>query len=160
MWKKLENVIQKLKAEYTELLTVSQKKRQILIAVDLKALDAISQQEEIIIGRIHAAEDERQKVLREISEMEPRIKEDTKMAELWTYSPAEMVDSLKKAHEELTQIVGQVQETGENNKLLITGALSAVNYRLNQLGGSAVEPTYGGRGQEVVSHVKQYDFEA
>ena len=53
-----------------------------------------------------------------------------------------------------------MQEAGSNNQILINGALNAVNYRLNQLGGSAVEPVYGGRGQERVSHSKNFDFKA
>ena len=47
-----------------------------------------------------------------------------------------------------------------NNEILITSALEAINAKLNQLGGSMVEPTYGSRGQEQVIHRKNFNLEA
>ena len=53
-----------------------------------------------------------------------------------------------------------VQEANANNEILITSALEAINAKLNQLGGSMVEPAYGSRGQEQVIHRKNFNLEA
>ena len=59
----------------------------------------------------------------------------------------------------LAKLVKDVQEAVANNEILITSALDTVNFRLNQLGGSVVEPTYGSKGQEQVIHRKNFDLE-
>ena len=54
----------------------------------------------------------------------------------------------------------RAQELAENNRVLIEGALSAVTYHLNRLGGTKVEPAYGSGGQEVVSHGRNFEYDA
>ena len=99
--------------------------------------------------------------MRKLAAAEPEIQPDTKMAEVFGRAPSfAMADRLRKLHESLSKLIAEVQEAGDNNQVLINGALNAVNYRLNQLGGSAVEPVYGGKGQEMVSHSKNFDFKA
>ena len=82
------------------------------------------------------------------------------MQDLYAYAPAELRKPLQQLHDELNAVIAKVKEAGDNNKILISGALSAVNYHLNRLGKSVVEPAYGTHGQEVVSQKKNYDFKA
>ena len=59
----------------------------------------------------------------------------------------------------LSKLVKEAQEASANNEFLISAALDAVNFKLNQLGGSTVEPAYGNQGQEIVSHSNNLNLE-
>jgi hypothetical protein len=67
---------------------------------------------------------------------------------------------LVQLHTSLSQNTAEAKELSEGNSLLIRGAMQAVAYHLNRLGGATVEPTYGQGGGEVVSHRKNYEFDA
>ena len=161
MWQELIDVLEEIQQGYQSRLELSRKKRAVLVAVDMKGLEQVVDLEEKVLSRIHKAEQHRQDVLRKLAAAEPEIQPDTKMAEVFGRAPSfAMADRLRKLHESLSKLIAEVQEAGDNNQVLINGALNAVNYRLNQLGGSAVEPVYGGKGQEMVSHSKNFDFKA
>ena len=70
-----------------------------------------------------------------------------------------MRDGLERAHKTLEDGVKKVQALQENNEIMISAALNVINFKLNQLGGAAVEPSYGQSGQEKVSHEKNLDLE-
>ena len=161
MWQELTDILGKISEYYKRLLALGQKKRSVLVMVDMKGLDQLLKAENEILARIQAAEQQRQEILKRLAAADSRIQENTKMTELYMFCPfADITARLKFLYESLNQLVAQVQELNDNNSILISGALSAVNYRLNQIGGSAVEPAYGGQGQEVVSHNKNFDFKA
>jgi len=67
---------------------------------------------------------------------------------------------LQKLHEALTASTTKAQELRENNRVLIEGALSAVTYHLNRIGGTHVENAYGSSGQEVVTHARNFEYKA
>lgn len=161
MWQKLIEVLGEVRQGYQELLHISREKRAALVAVDMKGLEVVVEKEQKVLDRINKAEKQRQAVLKQLAQTEPRIHPDTKMTDIYAFTPSfTMAEQLRGLHEGLTRLIDQVQEAGSNNQILINGALNAVNYRLNQLGGSAVEPVYGGKGQERVSHSKNFDFKA
>lgn len=161
MWQELLTILQNLTTCYQQLLELNKKKHTILVMVKLEELEEIVRKEQQIAGEIQQAEQGRQGVLKQLAEENPKIRPETKLRELYVCCPEpELAAKLHALHEELETLVGQVKDAGENNEILITSALSAVKYRLNQLGSSAVEPTYGAEGQEKVSHQKKFDFRA
>ena len=161
MWQELLAVLQKITANYQQLLALSQKKRAVLVMVKLDALEAIVQQEQSLAAAIQQSETKRQAILHELARSDKGIRPDTKLRELYAHCPApEIARQLQQLHNDLENVIQAVQEARDNNQILINSALSAVNYRLNQLGSSAVEPTYGAAGQEKVSHQKKFDFHA
>ena len=88
------------------------------------------------------------------------VSPDMQMDSVWSQCPErQQRETLYKLHRMLGRLVDEVQEAVANNGILVASALDAVNFRLNQLGGSMVEPAYGSRGQEQVSHIKNFDLE-
>lgn len=161
MWQELLAVLQRITANYQQLLQLSQKKRAVLVMVKLDALEEIIRQEQGIAAEIQQSETKRQAILHKLAQSDKGIHPDTRLRELYTHCPApETTRQLQQLHRELEDVIQAVQEARDNNQILINSALSAVNYRLNQLGSSAVEPTYGAAGQEKVSHQKKFDFHA
>mgnify|MGYP003591686144 CR=1 FL=1 len=160
MWQELSAVLKEIAEAYTELLDLSQKKRTVLVMVDLAKLDALLKDEEKVVAHIQEAESRRRAIVMKLSQSQSGIRPDSRMTDLYEYAPASLRPSLQQLHKELDTVIAQVKEAGDNNKVLISGALSAVNYQLNRLGKSVVEPAYGTRGQEVVSREKNFDFQA
>jgi|GEM_PF-2062768 FlgN protein. len=160
MWQELIQVLDKLIQNYAQLLDLNKKKRAILIQVDFKALDAILQQENKLIAQVAANEAIRKTVLQKLSEGQPEIKADTKMQEISFYCPQGKEEELQQCHAKLSALVRHAAEASDANRLLVSAALSAVNYQLNVLGNTKVTPLYGANGTEQISKNKKFDFEA
>ena len=160
MWQELIEVLDKLIQNYAQVLDLNKKKRVILMQVDFKALDAVLQQENKLAAQVAANEAARKIVLQKLSSQYPEIKADTKMLEISQYCPGEKKEELQACHDRLGQLVQASAEASDANRLLISAALSAVNYQLNVLGDTKVTPLYGANGTEQISKNKKFDFEA
>jgi len=111
--------------------------------------------------RIRALETKRQKALIDLAVENRAITKDTKMKDLARFAPTPNHRLLiEKLHAALDTSTKRAQELAENNRVLIEGALSAVTYHLNRIGGTKVEPTYGSGGQEVLSHGRNFEYDA
>lgn len=160
MWEELEKVLKVITGYYEMLYVLNRKKRDVLGTLDFVKLKQIVQKEDEIVGLISKTETKRQQVLMDLAAATEGLSPRMNSRDLYKFMPPEYKSRLAKCHDDLDKIVKKVQELSENNKLLISSALSAVNFHLNRIGGSVVEPTYGNRGQEVVSKEKKFDFKA
>ena len=126
----------------------------------MQELEKLVRQEEDVIKVINQTEKQRQELLARMAAGGVRVTPDMRMDSVWSQCPErQQRETLYKLHKMLGKLVAEVQEASANNEILISSALDAINFRLNQLGGSMVEPAYGSRGQEQVSHVKNFDLE-
>ena len=162
MWQELINILSAIQGKYKEMLALSDKKRAVLVTLNVTELDKILKSEQRLTADIHSLEAKRQSVLRRLAEVDDSIKPDTKMSELCRRSPSPAVATkLKTLHVALDKIIGEVKDAGDNNRIIIEGALRAVNQNLRRIGGGAtIDPSYGRRGQETVTHNKAFDFKA
>lgn len=161
MWQDLARVLALLITKYQKLQELNKEKHGILVLMKLQELEKLVQQEEKLIEEINEAEKQRQKAITSLSGNGVKITPDMAMEDVWSQCRDKAQrETLYKLHKMLAKLVQDVQEAVANNEILITSALDTVNFRLNQLGGSVVEPTYGSRGQEQVVHRKNFDLEA
>ena len=160
MWQNLIRALKDLSDAYAALLSISGKKRAALVAVDLKGLEPIVEEEKQQLERIRVAEKRRQDALLALSGKIPSIHAATTMAEVEAACPQELRNSLRQVHMRLNKAVNDTQEASEANEFLIRHALGAVEYHLNRLSNSAIDPTYGETGKESVTREKKFDFKA
>lgn len=160
MWQELIRTLKDLSDAYAALFAIAKRKRAVLVAVDLKGLESLVEEEKQQLERIREDEKRRQDALLVLSKRLPGVRASMTMAEVETACPAELRQELKALHERLIGAVAETQEMGEVNEFLIRQALGAVEYHLNRLSNSAIEPTYGHQGQESVSREKKFDFHA
>ena len=160
MWQKLSAVLKEITGYYEMLYTLNIKKRSVLVDINMELLEKIVKKEKEIADHISAAEERRQGIMLDLSAVCGGVKPGMKRFELYQYIPEKYKDEIIERDDALDKIVKKVMELAENNTLLITSALSAVNFRLNQIGGSMVEPAYGQKGQEIVTKQKRFDYEA
>ena len=160
MWQNLIQALKDLSDAYAALLSISGKKRAALVAVDLKGLEPIVEEEKQQLERIRVAEKRRQDALLALSGKIPSIHAATTMAEVEAACPAHIRPSLQALHKVLGERVRKAREAGGTNEFLIRHALGAVEYHLNRLSNSSIDPTYGQTGKESVTREKKFDFQA
>ena len=158
MWQNLIQALKELSDAYAALLSISGKKRAALVAVNLKGLEPIVEEEKQQLERIRVAEKRRQDALLALSREIPSTHAATTMAE--AACPRELRASLHEIHERLNERVSEAQEASDANEFLIRHALGAVEYHLNRLSNSSIDPTYGEKGKESVTREKKFDFKA
>jgi len=161
MWKELIDVLGKIYLTYQDMLTLGGKKKGALVAVDMKGLEKILEEEKDLARRVQELEKQRKEVLRQLVESNRGIRPDSKLVEMYEFAPSRAIENrLKDLHKKLDGCIQKVQTQNSDNMVLTQGALQAVNFHLNRVGGAAVEPTYGNTGNDVVSHEKKFDFKA
>lgn len=160
MWQELSRILAMLADQYRKLKELSKEKHNALVLMKMQELEQILTREEAIIKNINQAEKQRQEVLAKLAATEIKLDHDIHKQDVWGHCPDAVTRQLLfRLHKTLSREVKEAQEAAANNEILIHGALDAINFRLNQLGGSRVEPAYGSGGQEQVSHRKNFDLE-
>ena len=160
MWQNLIQALKDLSGAYAALLDIESKKSGVLVAVDMKGLETLLGEEEQQLERIRVAEKCRQDALLALSRKIPSMHADMAMKEVEAACPDELRPSLRALHTALGQRVEKAREAGGKNEFLIRQALGAVEYHLNRLSNSSIDPTYGGTGKESVTREKKFDFKA
>ena len=160
MWQELAATLNELNKIYQQLIETGKRKRDVLVAIDMKALEGLLEEEKRLTQEISVLEQKRQKALIHLAVENRSIKQDMQMTEVLELAPKELQLVLRQLSQALTTSTTEVRELRENNNILIRAAMNAAAYHLNRIGGARVEPTYGQGGSEVVSHCKNFEFNA
>ena len=160
MWQELAATLNELNKIYQQLIETGRRKRDILVAIDMKALEGLLEEEKQLTQKISLLEQKRQKALIHLAVENRSIKQDTQMAAVLNLAPKELQPILRQLTQALTTSTTEVCELRDNNNILIRAAMNAAAYHLNRIGGARVEPSYGQGGSEVVSHRKNFEFNA
>ena len=160
MWQDLIEVLGKICAVYDDLAKIGERKRDALVSVDMKGLAKILDEEQLAAAKIQRLEKKRGSILVELSK-KINVNENTKAVELYRKAPSvAMRLKLTTLHGNLTKSVERAITLRDNNQILAQSALNAVKFHLNKLGGATINPTYGSKGGEGVTHEKKFDFKA
>ena len=160
MWQELAATLNELNKIYQQLIETGRRKRDILVAIDMKALEGLLEEEKQLTQKISLLEQKRQKSLIHLAVENRSIKQDTQMAEVLELAPKGLQPVLRQLSQALTTSTTEVRELRDNNNILIRAAMNAASYHLNRIGGARVESGYGHSGSEVVSHRKNFEFKA
>lgn len=161
MWLELTDVFQKLASAYESAAALGKRKHSALVGIDMKSLEQVLNEEQLLIAKIQRLEKTRGDILTEMAKSDPSITSETKMADFIELAPDRQLKSkLKILHRELSRQVEETIRLRDDNQILAQGALDAVKYHLNRLGGAAIEPAYSNKGGNVVTHRKNFDFKA
>ena len=132
----MENLIEVLEqesAEYEGLLELSQKKTPLIIGGDLDNLQKITDDEQMVVSRLHNLEKKRVEVTADIANVLNRDVKKltlTNLIEMMAARPAEQA-KLAEVHDRLQSAVRALQRTNEQNRELLTNALEMVEFEMN-----------------------------
>ena len=115
----------------------------------------------LLAAKIQRLEKTRGELLTKLSKADITINEATKAKDFYRCAPSLAVEKrLIQLHERLGRNVDRALRIRDNNQILTQCALNAVQVQLNKIGGATLEPTYGSKGGDVVTHKKNFDFKA
>ena len=147
MWEKLVTVLTAMLANYKQLLELSRCKRDILVTVQTKELEALTRQEELLIIKLGKLDQERQVVLTDIAAAYSVNREDLTIKKLGKMADLPVSAKIEALGEEFTQITQKLTDVNKLNTRLIQQSLDFVNYNLNILTQNCVGSTYQPKGQ-------------
>lgn len=131
----LEDVLNRESAEYEALLGLSMKKTSVIVKGDLEALKAITDEEQLAVGRISHIDKERDKVMTEVANVLNTDVKTLKLVDLLQIlerRPAER-QKLAQAYDRLKRSVRAMKRVNEQNHELIQNALDMTKFELNML---------------------------
>ena len=160
MWQEFATTLNDLNKTYKALIELGRKKHSALVLVDMKTVESLLPAEEKLTAEIARLEKTRQGILLKLAATSEKLGPESKMDDILNLAPAgKMREVLQKLYKMLQATVQEAKELSEGNALLIRAAMDAAAFHLNRIGGATVEPAYG-KGGEVVSHRKNFDYNA
>lgn len=134
----MENLITVLEqeaSEYEILVGLSRNKTPVIITGELEKLAQITDEEQIVVGRIQRLERQREEVIGDIANVLNKDVNNLKLVnliEMLKGRPEEKVH-LAEVHDKLKDVVHQMERVNEQNRELIRNALELVEFDLNVL---------------------------
>lgn len=131
----LVDVLEKESIEYNKLLELSMRKTPVIVSADLEQLQNITDEEQIVLGRINRLEQKREEVVKDIANV---INVDVRKVKLVDFirmlesRPAEQ-EKLAKAHDALKDVVGQMKRVNEQNGELLKQSMEMIEFDMNVL---------------------------
>ena len=162
MWNAFTETLAELYRQYEKINALQEKKRGVLVGLDMAALEKLTAEEEFLAKAVQELEKQRLAQLAQIAKETPGVTADTSMEELALLAPTDAVHrSVRASSRRLSLLVKETKERSDANALLIEAALIAVNRQLGKIGGAVVDPVYGSGGDEQVRHLKKnLDYKA
>lgn len=131
----LTDVLGRLCGEYEGLLKLTMEKKPVIISGDLKALEQITDEEQIVVSRINRLDRERQEVIRDIANVINRDVEELKLTaiiQMLEPRPSEQ-QKVAEVYDRLKSVVHKVQNANSQNRELLKSALELVEFDINML---------------------------
>ncbi len=161
LWQNLTEVFIKLTDAYESAIALGKRKHAALVNIDMKELSRILDEEQLLISKIQRLENRRGKILSQMAQSDPRVTPETRMEEFIASAPTRAIEEqLRTLHRQLSANVEETIRLRDNNQILAQGALDAVNFHLNRIGGATVDQTYSNKGGTGVTYRKNFNFKA
>ena len=134
----MEDLISILEQEdslYEDLLKPSMSKTPVLISGDLEALSRITEDEQEIVNKVNALDKKREEGMKDIANVLGKDVKTLKLTDLIDVlrsRPAEQ-NRLAAIYDKLSDTIGQMKRTNEQNKELIESSLEMVQFDMNVL---------------------------
>ena len=134
----MEDLISILEQEdslYEDLLKLSMSKTPVLISGDLEALSRITEDEQEIVNKVNALDKKREEGMKDIANVLGKDVKTLKLTDLMDVlrsRPAEQ-NRLAAIYDKLSDTIGQMKRTNEQNKELIESSLEMVQFDMNVL---------------------------
>jgi flagellar biosynthesis/type III secretory pathway chaperone len=158
-WEKLLTVFTEILIVHQKLLQCAVDKKAVLQQNDIKALEAIMQQEGSLVFQGSKLLEIRDLLVGGIAAEQGIAGKKPDLSVLLRLGDADAAVKLKQTAQEIRDIAGQIAKLNGMNQKLIDQALSFVNYNVNLLMQNAVGPTYASRGNVPATPVNRRMFD-
>lgn len=146
-WEALIAVLGKILSIYQGILTLSQEKKQVLVAARSHDLERVTKQEELLILQVGKLEELRRKLVDELKAIHGITEVGHSLLPLQKVATPTIANKLEAFRKNIGDIVAEITPLNKLNNELIQQALGFINYNINILSQTAVGPTYAPKGQ-------------
>ncbi len=131
----LIDVLEQENQEYEKLLSLSMKKTSVIVSEDLTELTRITDEEQIIVGRINRLDHQRNEAVNDIADVLNKDVDKLKIVDLIRMLAArpEEQEKLAIVFDKLRESVRSVKRVNEQNRELIKDALELIQFDMNVL---------------------------
>ena len=134
----MENLMDVLENEivaYEELLGLSMQKTPVIVAGNLEELTRITDEEQLVVGRLNRLEKERAQVMKDIANVMNKDVNQLKLVNLIQMLESRPQESqrLSQIHDQLKTVTKNMQRVNEQNRELLANALEMVEFDMNLL---------------------------
>ena len=131
----LIDVLEQENQEYEKLLSLSMRKTSVIVSEDLTELAKITDEEQIIVGRINRLDHQRNEAVNDIADVLNKDVDKLKIVDLIRMLAArpEEQEKLAIVFDKLRESVRSVKRVNEQNRELIKDALELVRFNMNVL---------------------------
>lgn len=131
----LITILEQESSEYEKLLGLSMKKTPVIVAGDLVNLQQITDEEQIVVGRINHLDGKRNEVIKDIANVMNKDVETLKLVNLIEMLESRPQESnrLAAVHDKLKEVVGNMKRVNEHNRELIANAMELVEFDMNMI---------------------------
>ena len=131
----LIDVLEQENQEYEKLLSLSMRKTSVIVSEDLTELTRITDEEQIIVGRINRLDHQRNEAVNDIADVLNKDVDKLKIVDLIRMLSArpEEQEKLAIVFDKLRENVRGVKRANEQNRELIKDALELVQFNMNVL---------------------------
>jgi flagellar biosynthesis/type III secretory pathway chaperone len=141
----IEELIVTLEKEYDiykELIPIAENKTKIIVKNDLKALQDITDQEQLIIDQINALERKREEVVTNMGTViskDPKTLHISIIIQILDKQPKEQ-KRLSEIHDNLKKTIQRLVEINNHNKSLIQQSLEMIEFNMNFIQSTRMSP--------------------
>lgn len=141
----MEELIDSLSIErdlYQKLIPISEKKTSALVKGDLKELQQITEEEQLLMDQVNAVEKRREKTVVNIGlvlNKDPKELGLTTLVKLMGKQPEEKKE-LSELHDSLRQVMKRLVSVNEKNKELIENSLEMIEFNMNFIQSTRMSP--------------------
>ncbi len=153
LMEELLDTLESENAEYEKLLELSQRKTQIIVKGDIAQLEQITDEEQIVVGRISHLDTKRETVTKDIADVINKDVETLKLSTLITLlanQPKEQ-KRLSAIHDKLGSTVEKIRKINEQNQNLISHSLEMIDFDLNIIRAMKQAPETANYGRDAVN---------
>ena len=131
----LITILEQESSEYEKLLGLSKKKTPVIVAGDLANLQQITDEEQIVVGRINHLDGKRNEVIKDIANVMNKDVDTLKLVNLIEMLESRPQESQRLAavHDKLKSVVGDMKRVNEHNRELIANAMELVEFDMNMI---------------------------
>ncbi|MBQ7934648.1 MAG: flagellar protein FlgN [Lachnospiraceae bacterium] len=131
----LIDVLNRENSEYEELLKLSQRKTPIIVSGDLEQLQQVTDEEQIVVGRINQLEKSRVEVVADIANVLNKDVDTLKLTNIIAMLAARPAEQkvLAEVHDKLHETVYALKKVNDHNRELLTNSLEMVEFEMNLL---------------------------
>ena len=131
----LIDVLEQENQEYEKLLSLSMRKTSVIVSEDLTELTRITDEEQIIVGRINRLDHQRNEAVNDIASVLNKDVDKLKIVDLIRMLAArpEEQEKLAIVFDKLRESVRSVKRVNEQNRELIKDALELIQFDMNVL---------------------------